>query len=254
MKINLNSLFAPLKPAYPSKHQWSAWALVIYWLLYMTLYVFFSALYGRSSHPFFTIGILCPVLSLMLANVIMGLHGKKLDALQERIKQDALASWDIRINNISVGSISDKDYAALCLQVYCDRRVYADQVFNFFRVALRGIDTLFLAIPIMTFWFIAALSIPDPHVFNAIWMAVNNAGPQAIVEMFRAYMPVGVVFAFLASGLFFVFRLSRLGYEDRFAQRINQRLRMWAKSEATGDITMLRLDDRGFDFHQAAHA
>ena len=68
------------------------------------------------------------------AALIDALRSRYLDALDRRMAAVAGPVWDIELNRVKVGTISDAEYAAIRRKCFTDPRLYVAQVMNALRV------------------------------------------------------------------------------------------------------------------------
>ena len=74
--------------------------------------------------------------AIAIVYVVGHAHALYARTLTARIEAADSPTWDVEVNQVKAGNISDADYAAIRMRVFYDFRVYVSQVMNLLRVAL----------------------------------------------------------------------------------------------------------------------
>jgi hypothetical protein len=150
--------------------------------------------------------------------------------------------WDVSVNGIDAGTISDSLYASVRRDVFFDARVWAAQLFNLGGVLNRTIDYLFLAIPLGAFWFALGCYVFSPDSFVSIVSGIQRITPEQVVASVPLLIQMLVVIS-----LFMVVVMAalgkRFGFVNHFDQAIAKRVRQHVKCVAEGDVSLSRMVD-----------
>ncbi|UWI58942.1 hypothetical protein NO430_21910 (plasmid) [Xanthomonas oryzae pv. oryzae] len=81
------------------------------------------------------------------------------------------SDWNIKINQVNVGSISDADYALIRQTVFTDVRTYISQALNVTKFFLNVITYVSIRIPVLWFWFFLGVAVFTPETFEGDYRA-----------------------------------------------------------------------------------
>ena len=172
-----------------------------------------------------------------------------LRALAARIDAGGGVVWDVQVNNVTVGTVSDADYARLRLQVFTDWRSYFGQLANLTWCASKVIDSLFVAVPLALFWSAVALFVFAPeqavdalHQLQALSAQQLVAGIRSSGWLLSALVLLYVFVNVLLLG-------ARFGFVNMCRERSDERLRWQLSVPTVGRVSLLRLEDGGYLFN-----
>ncbi len=178
--------------------------------------------------------------TLALLFVADRVRANYISELTARVDTNDSFSWDVEINQVKIGEISDADYALIRRRVFSDEHVYVAQVLNLLRVALNSFEYCFRAIPLGFFWVGVGLAIFSPETISSLLVALQYATPGdirhavgAAGSMLAIMMIVSVIFNW-------VFGMSRFGFINRFDEAVGAALRKRLGVAAQGDILLTR--------------
>ena len=169
-----------------------------------------------------------------------GVHQRLLRGLERRMNDVGGPVWEVRLNQVTVGTIADRDYAALRHEAFTDLRLYGAQFLNTLRVALRALDYCYMAIPIAAFWLVAALAVFAPDVIGSAVEAAHKASPQDVQGALRLAIPVLLMGLFIAFGSQLLLGLTRFGFVNRFSEAVSTSVRLHCNAAAEGDMLLVR--------------
>ncbi len=166
-----------------------------------------------------------------------------LQALVVRIRTvDGGPEWDVMINGITAGQISDATYASIRRDVLLDYRNYLAQLWNFFHVALRVTNDFLVAIPAILFWVVVACVVFAPGGFVQAVLALQKITPAMVVanapSAFHMFAPLFIIFI---GELLIVGR--PFGFFNRFDEAVGNSVRRAVSCSATGDVFLVRFDE-----------
>ena len=217
----------------------------------------FQALYARR-HLFAVSAALSALLVLIFGHpVVMGpgaavvvwsarmLQRRYLRTLEARMERLDSPVWEVRLNHVNVGTISDRDYAAIRHRVFSDRDVYGTQVLNLLRMAMRAFDYCYLTIPVAVFWFVVVTAVFSPETLTNGLDALHKASAQDIQSALGLAGNFLVMLMIVAVGVHRLLGLSSFGFVNRFAESVRTSVRMHCETAAEGEIVLVhRSGDR----------
>lgn len=192
------------------------------------------------------------VMGVFAALIVIGGNEVRLryiGALDRRMTAVDGPVWDIELNQVKVGMISDGEYAAIRRKCFSDQRLYVAQALNLLRVGLNAFDYCYRAIPLGLFWVIAAVATFSPDTIATVLAELHKAGPDAIQGAVGNAARLLVLVMFMAVFAHWVLGLSRFGYIDRFDEATGAALRKHCKVAAEGSIVLVRWTDGAAHFN-----
>lgn len=164
--------------------------------------------------------------------------------LEERIKADINPTWDVEINQVKVGAITDADYAAIRLRIFSDTRTYYAHAMMLLRVALNSLSYSFLSIPIGLFWIGFAIALVSPESYTDVATAIQHATASEIKQAATSAISLLTVVILLVFS-FSVFDPSRFGYINRFEEAVDTEIRKHCSVPTEGKIILSRWTSEG---------
>ncbi|MDK6076232.1 MULTISPECIES: hypothetical protein [Massilia] len=157
-------------------------------------------------------------------------------ALQARIDNPALVEWDVVIERVHVGTLSDAGLAELEKGVLEDWHVYRSQALNLLSTAIRAAQMLAWVVPVALFW-AALAAVVNPE---AIRTAVSDL--QAMTGMASAIAHVTLS----AAGILWVVLMAIavgfypcLGYVNMFSAETARAVRHRVRVVADGRMMLV---------------
>ena len=178
----------------------------------------------------FTVGI-----GWLVDRLVAGLHA--------RMHADASCEWEAHLNGVTLGAISDADYAAIQLSVYRDVRVALMQAMNFVQVARTVLNGFVFGLPIAAFWIAAGLAVWAPASCIDFVNSMIAADASTIASTTAQFLQVCLVVHLVGFGLMVAVG-SRFGYRDCYYNEVGRLLCQHFKTPVTGEVTLWRLAQR----------
>lgn len=157
--------------------------------------------------------------------------------LQARIDNPAPVEWDVVIERVNVGTLSDAGLAELEKGVLEDWRVYRSQAFNILGTAIRAAQMLTWGVPVALFWVALAAAVVSPEVIRAVMsdLGAMTAMLSAIARvMLSATAILWVVLMAVAVGFY-----PCLGYVNMFGAETARAVRRRVRVEAGGRMMLV---------------
>ncbi|EGQ62317.1 hypothetical protein GGI1_12193 [Acidithiobacillus sp. GGI-221] len=165
-----------------------------------------------------------------------------LQTLVTRIRAgDGGPEWDVMINGVTSGQISDAAYASIRRDVLLDYRVYLAQLWNCVQVSLRVVAGFLVVIPAFLFWAVVACVVFAPGDFTRIVLLLQKITPGMVAANASGFhgMIVALFIVYLGALLVVV---RRFGFVNRFDEAVNNGVRRAVACTATGDVFLVRFD------------
>ena len=180
--------------------------------------------------------------SAVITVLVVHLLQRYCDRLDRRSFMDQKRpDWAVTANGIDMGMIRDSDYASIRRQVYGNGVIHARQLFATLAALVRVFDSMFLSIPVLSFWFVVGTAVFAPGTFQS---SVEQMGHYSLHDVLSLLPHIGPIV--LVLGLFGA--LARLmagytyGWANVFEAEINDIVRQRVGSSATGNIEIWRMD------------
>jgi len=154
--------------------------------------------------------------------------------LNKRVVENRV-TWDVVVNDVVVGKITDADYAAIRLEVFATPSLYLAQVVNVLKVLFRSIGVCLRQLPSLAFWIVAALALLAPSTLVELCGEIQQMGPAEIAEATRRLVAIAVPFIL---GSLWVCGLSHLGFVDQFAEETAKGVRKRCGVAAEGTVRL----------------
>lgn len=232
MNLNLKRVLAHARESLSWSHiKERRYVIAAFWPLYILL----SWLLGN----WFAGGAFAGV----VVAVAREIHTRYGWALVARIDATDSPTWDVEVNQVKAGTITDADYAAILLRVFYDFRTYIGQVTNLLRVALNSFDYCYRAIPLGLFWVGVALAIFSPETISSVLAALQHAMPSDMRHAVGTAGSLLTITMIVSVGFNWLLGLSRFGFINRFDEAIGTAVRKHCGVAAEGSIMLVRWAD-----------
>jgi len=198
--------------------------------------LFFTVLFGPPhSGAFFLAAVIG--LTVISGTGLLVLARRYDEKLTRRIASATSQRWDVVLNDVQLGTVTDAEYAAIQLRVFRDGRVAGEQFLNVGHVALRLIGRLFVLIPFLLFWTALAMYLTAPDSVVSVLLEVQKADAAMIAK--AAGMLFQWVCVFASSALVIMAASGiDVGVRDCFSAGVHRELRRRFKTPAIGELRL----------------
>ena len=184
-----------------------------------------------------------PLFAGTMAVATVSIARKHLAALRRRADDvSGPWAWNVLVNDVAVGSLSDAQIAALTLAGYTDRRLISAQIVNVVRALFSAFNALLLATPHVVFWLVAAWFVYNTTDFMHIVALAQKATPQEIAAALHTVGWAYFTFSIVAFGAASALSGSFYGLHNVFRSALCQTVRKELRVSADGRITLLRVE------------
>lgn len=184
--------------------------------------------------------------SLMVSAVVSGIAafaaiffiGRHMSHVSARLNDDAPFSWDVWMNGVKIGLMTDAHYAIIQRHALDDGRLMLAQALNLGRVALNVAGKIFVGVPLLMFWVlvVASLASPQPTIAQA-WHTLDLV---AIRESLRTFVHVIAAVSVVSVGISFVLGY-RFGFRNHYSEAVARMIRQHCNTPTEGDISLARI-------------
>lgn len=155
---------------------------------------------------------------------------------------DTGPDWSVRVNGVTVGTVSDATYAEIRRDIFFDPRVYAAQLMNMGAILNRVVDYLFLAIPLGVFWAAVACYFFAPATFAETVASLQKVTPAEAGAALGSVVRLFGVLSVMVIGVHFALG-RRFGFVNHFDEACADRLRRKTNCPAEGRVDLYRIVD-----------
>lgn len=156
-------------------------------------------------------------------------------SLLKRMEVSNTKAWAIHVNGVRVDVITDRAYAALQRQLYGNSSLLLAQALNMLRTAALLAGFVAMIVPLLCFW-VGAASLSnspwEPAVMLSMALRANVADVHSMLFLLT-------VAASLLAFTLFAAMPSMFGLRNLYREEAHDKLRRFAKSAASGDVTLL---------------
>ena len=198
-------------------------------IMVIPTYFLLQAMFGRM--------IISALLSGLFAGAVNHVRRIYTKTLEYRIASKPTKTYDVKMNNIYAGIISDADYAQIQLATINDVRVYLSQLSNVGRVFLNVLNHLFIAIPVFTFWAILILSVYAPSELVEVINKVKS--PSDILSIVQHIFQLLIPLLAMTYTVMLAARMNLFGFVNEFSFAINKAIREKLEIATLGDIDLI---------------
>ncbi|KVP97027.1 hypothetical protein WJ97_14505 [Burkholderia ubonensis] len=199
----------------------------------------FTLLFGPTNNT--VAGLVFVVLTTVIGSVALQVASNRYDArLTQRMEAKDSPTWDVQLNGVKVGRITDAEYAGMQQRAFRDGRNALAQLLNLGRMALVAVDKLVVAVPVVFFWGAVALVLFAPESYTEVIREFQKADAAATAKAIAAFVQVGITVAVMAVGLMAAMGY-RFGFRDYYGEAVNRMLRQHFNTPAEGDVHLFRV-------------
>ncbi|MDO9227348.1 MAG: hypothetical protein Q8M09_11855 [Pseudomonadota bacterium] len=155
--------------------------------------------------------------------------------LSRRIEAGNAVPWQVDVNGVIVGTITDSDYAAIQRAVWLDVRTYLAQLLNLGHVLSRIANTWFVAIPLGVFWFGLLCFFFAPNTFVSILAELQQVTPAQIASSTHRLLGLLVISSIMLTAMLAITGRP-FGFTNCFDQAVNKAVRAAIECAADGDV------------------
>lgn len=159
--------------------------------------------------------------------------------LKARIDNPASFHWEVVVNGVHVGALSDASYAMLEQAVFDNWRLYFAQVRNLLEMIGRFCGKLLFSVPVMLFWLGVAVIAFVPNSAVAVLEAMRTAPSSELISAFAHWAPGIAMVAAVPMCLLAVLAAPRFGYENQFQAALGGAVRRRLRVAAEGRMLLV---------------
>lgn len=168
------------------------------------------------------------------------LMGYRKADLERRMAASDGPVWDVELNDVTVGTISDAEYAAIQRQCLAQPRLVWAQVVNIVAAFVKVFGYCLRVVPLGLFWGGAAMAIHSPELVATILVELPNATSEMVHLAGSATASVLIIMPFCVSGMLWLTgKGAHLGITNLFDDEIAEALRRHCQTPIKGRIVLM---------------
>lgn len=157
----------------------------------------------------------------------------------KRINDPSAPDLDVRLNGITIGSLSDADYAAMQQDALRDGRNALAQLLNIGRVLFTVVDRLIVVVPVLVFWGVLAFAAFAPYSPAEMLLEFQQVDAATIKRTLGQLLQIGATLVLMTMMMMPVLGF-RFGFKNCYSAAVDQMLRYHFKMPAGGDFRVAR--------------
>lgn len=151
-----------------------------------------------------------------------------------RMQANDVILWDVLVNGIKVGMITDAEYSAIQRDAFFDWRNAVGQSLNITKVALVILSKVVVGVPLVAFWVLATLAVFAPESLAETLQAFQAADAAQLPSIARALLHMGFVVVVLPIGVSLLFG-ANVGFINVYSAAVGKMLQGHFGIPADGD-------------------
>ena len=169
--------------------------------------------------------------------------------LKTRMESANDITWDVEVNRVKVGSISDAEFAEIRLIALSDYRLFLRQAWLIVGCVKRAISLFMRDIPIALFWIVAAISLFSPDVIHDLVLTLPKATSEEIAHTSNIVFQLTFISALSYFCILFSLGHLRFNFHTLFAERTTDYIRSHLGIAVKGDMALVRYNETGSITH-----
>lgn len=159
------------------------------------------------------------------------------NSYKKRIYSAQGPQWDVHINQVKVGRITDADYAKILLDVTRAPEVIIRQLANYLCVAASFISNVFLFVPYMFFGVVSIMALFYPDILIESIVEIQAGTPEEIGSVVVSIICALVTMATLV-GFVSICAGNRFGFKNLFDEAVADKVRRKVGCASTGTVSL----------------
>nr|WP_312130836.1 hypothetical protein [Stenotrophomonas pavanii] len=161
--------------------------------------------------------------------------------LRGRVEANAPFAWDVWMNGVKIGFITDAQYAAMQREAFGDIRLVVAQALNVGRVALNIAGNIAIAVPVVVFWIIVVAMLVSPETVKELWGTLLAADLEAQMESLRYLIHLVVMSCIAATALMGAMQF-RFGFRNRYTETVAGMIRQLCNTPMEADVYLSKFE------------
>ncbi|MCQ8118488.1 hypothetical protein [Methylomonas rosea] len=212
------------------------------WALYILFGAIFTVIWGVWFDYSYWQWLICWALTTGASLAAAHLIKYQYLTLDKRITSEKTTEWDVYINNIRMGTVTDAQYASMQQRVYIDPKNSMAQIVNIVYVLQTVIIKLAVAIPLGVFWMMVFSLGYSPDTWVGTIQLLQTADAASLTAAAKSLHEMFFMLALLTAliaGVMMALGV-KFGFKNVYADAIGVLLRQHFKVPADGEIRLCR--------------
>lgn len=212
------------------------------WTLYILFGAIVTEIWGIWNDYSYSQWLVCWALTTGAALAAANLIKLQYLTLDKRITPEKTTEWDVYINNVRMGTVTDAQYALMQQRAYFDPRNHMAQLLNLAHSLYTVIYRVAVAVPLMIFWLGVITLTHSPETLVEIIQILQIADTATLTTNIKGAHDLVFLIAVLVTltaGLMMALGV-KFGLRNVYADAVGILLRQHFKVPADGEITLCR--------------
>ena len=161
-------------------------------------------------------------------------------ALKARLSDDAPFAWEVWMNGVQIGLITDGQYASIQRAAFGSGRLIVGQLFNLVHVALTIARRVFVAVPLLMFWLLVMASVVTPETVIEVGQALSITDPAELANGLRPLYRWGFMMILISVSIMLGLGY-RFGFRNHYDEAVGHMIRKHCNTPAEGNIKLSKV-------------
>ncbi|HHK1716999.1 TPA: hypothetical protein ACQQ5N_002784 [Pseudomonas aeruginosa] len=177
------------------------------------------------------------LMTVVFASAIFHVRNRMDLEYEKRINASAPSIWEIQVNGVAVGHISDSDYAKFQRQIFHDFGTALAQGQNYFKVVINVASMYVKVVPMLCFWTFALAVTFIPDTVQQVLAETSQVGPEQLTTQLASVLRSLALLTF-ATCLIAPIPGLDFGFQNEYRKAVDKRVRVHCKTPAEGEINL----------------
>ncbi|QSB03786.1 hypothetical protein JWZ98_23030 (plasmid) [Methylomonas sp. EFPC1] len=212
------------------------------WALYILFGAIFTVIWGVWFDYSYWQWLICWALTTGASLAAAHLIKYQYLTLDKRITSEKTTEWDVYINNIRMGTVTDAQYASMQQRVYIDPKNSMAQIVNIVYGLYTMVYKIVVIVPLTLFWLTVISLIYSPETWVEIIQLLQSADTTTLTINIKAahdLVSILAILVTLSAGIMMALGV-KFGFRNIYADAVGVLLRQHFKVPADGEIRLCR--------------
>ncbi|MBR8657850.1 hypothetical protein KDH83_31525, partial [Achromobacter sp. Marseille-Q0513] len=149
--------------------------------------------------------------------------------------------WGVILNGVSIGRITDAQYAEIRRTVLRNGRIAFEQLGNMIQTGLTAAAKALSNLPLILVWTLLFATVAFPEDLVSLVQETQRASVQEILAFLRDLAPLAIALSGAAMGLLALLGYD-FGYRDCYREAVDRMVRQHCKVAAVGTLDLIQMD------------
>jgi hypothetical protein len=161
--------------------------------------------------------------------------------LTQRMQADASPEWGVILNGVSIGRITDAQYAEIRRTVLRNGRIAFEQLGNIIHTGLAAAAKALSNLPLILIWTLLFATMAFPEDLVSLIQEIQRASVLEIVAFMQDLATLTIALSAATMGLLALLGYD-FGYRDCYREAVDRMVRRHCRAAAVGSLHLIRTD------------